>query len=143
MRKLKCLLLPSLCFVALASAAAADDATVRENPLPQSQGVLFAKPLLSETEQADYRARIRLAKDEAERESIRSAHYELMKVRAREWGQALPESRPPATGVTGEAFGPKLITEEERAAQRLGQRQRVAVRPRHCVIFHHSLLIRN
>lgn len=82
------------------------------------QGILFATPLLSETEQADYRSRIRGASDEAERERIRAAHYELMKSRALERGYTLPERRPASVGEAGRAFGPELLTEEARAAQR-------------------------
>lgn len=112
-------LLPALCLAATASAGtAAEENVVRRQSAPQSQGVLFATPLLSETEQADYRASIRTAKDESEKERIRSAHYELMKARAKERGYALPENRPAAAGEAGNAFGPQLITEEERAAQR-------------------------
>lgn len=109
-------LLPALCLASTALAGtAAEEEVVR---VPQSQGVLFATPLLSETEQADYRSKIRAATDASDRERIRSAHYELMKVRAKERGHALPEKRPAAAGVAGNAFGPQLITEEERAAQR-------------------------
>lgn len=98
-----------------------------ENPLrrpaeQQSRAELFATPLLSETEQADYRARIRSASDAAERERIRAAHYELMKARAKERGRALPDRRPAAVGEAGNTFGPELTTEEERAAQRARSR---------------------
>lgn len=114
----KCLL-PALFLAAITSTGnAAEEDTVRGQIAPQSQNILFASPLLSEPEQADYRARIRAAKDGPERERIRAAHYELMKVRAKERGHALPEIKPAAVGEAGTAFGPKLMTEEERAAQR-------------------------
>ena len=116
-------LLPVLCLAATASVgAAAEENVVRRQSAPQSQGVLFVTPLLSETEQAAYRTSIRAAKDESEKERIRSAHYELMKARAKERGYALPENRPAAAGVAGNAFGPQLTTEEERAAQRARMR---------------------
>lgn len=116
-------LLPALWLAVTASAGtAAEQEEVRRQSAPQSQGVLFATPLLSETEQADYRARIRTATDESDRERIRTAHYELMKARAKERGYALPENRPAAAGEAGNSFGPQLITEEERAAQRARMR---------------------
>ena len=117
------LLVPALCLVAVASfGEASDDARLRSQSAGQSQGVLFATPLLSEVEQAEYRARVRAAKDADELERIRSAHYELMKARAKERGTTLPEDRPPALGVPGNAFGPQLTTEQQRAAQRAAAR---------------------
>lgn len=110
-----------------ATATASECAVAQENVVrgqvePVNQGILFAKPLLSEAEQADYRARIRSATDASEKERIRAAHYELMKARARERGYALPDNRPAAAGETGNSFGPQLITEEERASQRAKSR---------------------
>lgn len=112
-------LLSALFLAATMSAGnAAGENAIRGQIAPPSQSLLFASPLLSESEQADYRASIRAAKDGAERERIRAAHYELMKARAKERGYALPETRPAAVGEAGNAFGPRLIPEEERAAQR-------------------------
>ena len=111
----------SVLFLAAAAAStdiAAEENVVRGQVAPQSQGVLFVTPLLSEAEQAEYRASIRTAKDEREKERIRSAHYELMKARAKERGYALPENRPAAAGEEGNAFGPRLTSEEDRALQR-------------------------
>lgn len=114
---------PVLCLAATASPGTfAEENVVRRLSVPNSQGVLFVTPLLSETEQADYRASIRAAKDESGKERIRSSHYELMKARAKERGYALPENRPAAAGEVGNAFGPQLITEEERALQRARMR---------------------
>lgn len=116
-------LLPVLFLAAIASAwSIAQENVVRKQVEPLNQGILFATPLLSEAEQADYRARIRMATDASEKERIRAAHYELMKARARERGYALPEIRPAAAGETGNSFGPQLITEEERASQRAKSR---------------------
>ncbi|MFA6310487.1 MAG: hypothetical protein WC681_03350 [Sterolibacterium sp.] len=112
-------LLPALFLVATAPTGAIAEEVVRHGQEKSgSQGVVFATPLLSETEQADYRARIRTAADASERERIRAAHYELMRTRARERGQTLPERRPDPTGEAGKAFGPQLTTEEDRAARR-------------------------
>lgn len=82
------------------------------------QGSFFGPQLLTEEEQVAYRARIRSAKTPQEREAIRTEHYELMKLRAREKGVALPEKRPPVGGGMGDIFGPQMLTEEERAAYR-------------------------
>ena len=106
-------LLAALCFAAAASAgAAADEAVARTRISQQSQGILFPKPLLSETEQADYRARVRAAKTPEELQRVHAEHYELMKIRAKQMGVDLPAT-PPRAG-----FSPHLITEDERAAQR-------------------------
>ena len=117
MGKIIRLLFPLLCLAATASAIGGDLAAGHEPSFP-SQGVLFVTPLLSEAEEVEYRARIRTAKDQSERERIRATHYDLMRTRAKERGYDLPATRPAATGVTGEEFGPKLLGEEERAAQR-------------------------
>lgn len=116
-------LLPVLFLAAATSTgSAAEERAVGGQMAPQSQSILFATPLLSESEQADYRASIRAAKDAAERERIRAAHYELMKARAKERGHALPENRPAAVGEAGGAFGPSLNNEAERAARRASAR---------------------
>ena len=106
-------LLAALCLAAATSAGAApDEAAKRAQAAQQSQGVLFPKPLLSETEQADYRARVRAAKTPEELQRVHAEHYELMKIRAKQMGVDLPET-PPSAG-----FSPHLITEDERAARR-------------------------
>lgn len=102
-----------------ASVAVGEEQTTRPVPAQQAvRGSFFGPQLLSEDEQAAYRARIRSAKTAQETESIRAEHYELMKVRAREQGFALPDQRPPVGGSIGNIFGPQLMTEEERAAYR-------------------------
>lgn len=95
-----------------------EQATRHEQGQQAIRGSLFGPQLLSEDEQAAYRARIRSAKSAQEIESIRAEHYELMKVRAREQGFSLPDQRPPVGGSIGNIFGPQLMTEEERAAYR-------------------------
>lgn len=121
--------LQALFLAVTASACAIAQENVVRRPLdPQTQGKFFATPLLSEAEQAAYRAKIRAAPDALERERIRAAHYELMKARAKERGHALPDLRPAAVGEAGKPFGPELTVEEERAAQRT--RLRSAGKPR-------------
>lgn len=106
-------------FSAVASIAHAEEKTQKSEQSPQLiMGSFFGPQLLSEDEQAAYRARIRSAKSAQESESIRAEHYELMKARAKEKGFALPEKRQPVGGSTGSLFGPELMTEEERAAYR-------------------------
>jgi len=108
--------------VTTSSGNAAEAPDARGQSIGQDQILLLARPLLSESEQADYRARIRAAADGAERERIRAAHYDLMKARAQERGHALPETRPVPVGEPGNGFGPQWMTEEDRAAQRARQR---------------------
>lgn len=103
----------------VSSIAVGEEQTQRREQSPQQiQGSFFGPQLLTEEEQVAYRARIRNAKTPQESEAIRTEHYELMKVRAKEKGVALPEKRPPVGGGMGNIFGPQLMTEEERAAYR-------------------------
>ncbi len=93
-----------------------EQAQQREPSSMKVEGAYFGPQLLTEQEQAAYRARIRSAKTAQEAETIRAEHYELMKARAKEKGIALPEQRPRAG--TDTMFGAQLMTEEERAAYR-------------------------
>lgn len=112
------LLLLLLAIVTASVCDAADQPADNSPDTTASQGILLAKPLLTESEQSDYRARIRAASDASERERIRTAHYQLMKARAAERGYVLPDRRPAAVGEAGSAFGPELVGEDERAAYR-------------------------
>ncbi len=106
-------------FATASSFAVGDEQTQKREQSPQQvEGLYFGSQLLTEEEQAAYRARIRSAKTPQEMEAIRTEHYELMKARAREKGIALPEKRPPSDGDVGKIFGTQGITEEERAAYR-------------------------
>jgi len=84
----------------------------------QTLGSFFGPQLLTEEEQAAYRAGIRNAKTPQEVEAVRDGHYRLMQARAKEKGVALPEKRPPVGGDLGNFFGPQLMSEEDRAAYR-------------------------
>jgi hypothetical protein len=113
------LALLAACFATVSSIAVGEEQTQKREQSPQQvQGSFFGPQLLTEEEQVAYRARIRNAKTPQEREAIRAEHYELMKVRAREKGIALPERRPPVNGGMGNILGPQPMTEEERAAYR-------------------------
>lgn len=103
----------------ISSIAIGEEATQKsEQSLQQVLGSFFGPQLLSEEEQAAYRARIRKAKTLQESDAIRTEHNELMKVRAKEKGVRLPEQRLPVGGGMGNFLGPQLMTEEERAAYR-------------------------
>jgi len=119
MNKAACWVFLAAALASASSLAAADEATAkREATRQQMQGSAFGPQLLSEEEQAGYRARIRAAKTPQEAEAVREQHYQLMKARAREKGVALPDKRPPVGGSIANVFGPQLMTEEERAAYR-------------------------
>jgi len=109
----------TVCFAVVSPLAEGEEQAQKLEQTPrQITASYFGPQLLSEEEQVAYRARIRAAKTAQESEAIRAEHYELMKVRAREKGVALPERRPPVGGSLGNIFGPQLMTEEERAAYR-------------------------
>ena len=119
MKALFRLLILAAGLVSLSSLVLGDEATDRRGPARQQiQASSFGPQLISEEEQADYRAKIRTAKTPEAAEAIREAHYQLMKARAKEKGVALPEQRPPVGGSIGNVFGPQLQSEEERAAYR-------------------------
>jgi len=52
----------------------------------EQQETTFDHQLMSESERADYRAQLRAAHTEAEREAIHQAHHDLIESRARERG---------------------------------------------------------
>lgn len=119
MFKLACLRFFAAGLVAVSSVTAGEgQAREDEQSRRRIQASFFGPQLLSEEEQAAYRARIRKAKSSEDAEVVREEHYQLMKARAKEKGVALPEKRPPVGGGMGNVFGPQLMTEEERAAYR-------------------------
>jgi len=73
---------------------------VGEEKAPQQvkqQEQIFGSQLMTQEERVAYRARMRAAKTQEERERIRAEHHEQMKVRAKERGVTLPDE-PPARG---------------------------------------------
>ncbi len=54
-------------------------------------GTIFGEPLMTEEEQAAYRARLRGAKTQEEREKIRAEHRRQLQTRAKNKGVALPK----------------------------------------------------
>jgi hypothetical protein len=63
----------------------------------QEQGQIYGSQLMTAEERAEYQARMRAARTQAEREQIRREHHERMRQRATERGVTLPEE-PPVQG---------------------------------------------
>ena len=59
---------------------------------------IFGYKLMTRKERAEFRARIRAAETQAEREAIRKEHHEKMKARAKKRGITMPEN-PPGQGI--------------------------------------------
>lgn len=59
---------------------------------------VYGSQIMTRQERMEYRAKMRAAKTQQEREQLRKEHHERMKVRAAEKGVTLPEE-PPATGM--------------------------------------------
>ncbi len=76
--------------------------TQDKDQLQDSQ--IYGSQLMTQQERNEFRARMRAAKTDQEREQIRNEHHERMKVRAKERGVTLPDV-PPARGMGG-GMGP-------------------------------------
>ena len=63
----------------------------------QDQEQVYGSQLMTQQERTAYRAKMRAAKTQEERERVRAEHHEQMKVRAKERGVTLPDE-PPARG---------------------------------------------
>ena len=63
----------------------------------KQQEQVYGSQLMTQEERMAYRARMRAAKTQEERERIRAEHHEQMKARAKERGVTLPDM-PPAMG---------------------------------------------
>ena len=100
-------LLPAM--VSVANAADQDKDQTRDQDRRQTQDQardtpIYGSQLMTQQERSEYRARMRAAKTQEEREQIRKEHHEHMKVRAKEKGVTLPDE-PPARGM-GSGTGP-------------------------------------
>jgi hypothetical protein len=71
----------------------------------QDQEQVFGSQLMTQEERVAYRARMRAAKTQEERERIRAEHHEQMKVRAKERGVTLPDVPPARGGGMGPGGG--------------------------------------
>ena len=67
---------------------------------------IYGSQLMTEPERSEYRARLRTATSEEERQQIRLEHHAEMQERARERGVELPDE-PPAMGMGGQRMGPR------------------------------------
>jgi hypothetical protein len=66
---------------------------------------IYGYQLMTQQERIEYRNRMRAAKTYEERERIRNAHHEQMKVRAKERGVTLPDQPPTPGGGKGPGGG--------------------------------------
>ena len=69
----------------------------------QDQQPIYGSQLMTDQEQAEYRARMRAATSDQERAEIRQQHHAEMQARAAEMGVTLPD-QPPARGM-GQGMG--------------------------------------
>ena len=72
--------------------------------LAQDQPI-YGSQLMTEQERSEYRAQMRAATTEQEREQIRIEHHREMQERARAMGVELPD-QPPAMGMGRQGTGP-------------------------------------
>jgi hypothetical protein len=63
----------------------------------KQQEQVYGSQLMTREERVAYRAKMRAAKTQEEREKVRAEHHEQMKARAKERGVTLPDA-PPAMG---------------------------------------------
>jgi hypothetical protein len=87
-----------------ASAAGQERKQQRVQAQKQEQEQIFGSQIMTEQERAEFRAKMRAAKTNEEREKVRSEHHALMKERAKERGVTLPDE-PPVRGK-GQGLGP-------------------------------------
>jgi hypothetical protein len=71
----------------------------------QDQEQVYGSQLMTQQERTAYRARMRAAKTQEERERIRAEHHEQMKARAKERGVTLPDEPPARGGGMGPGGG--------------------------------------
>jgi hypothetical protein len=74
----------------------------------QTQQRIYGSQLMTKQERLEYRARMRAAKTQQEREQIRTEHHQRMQERAKARGMTLPDMPPfqPGRGGMGPAMGP-------------------------------------
>jgi hypothetical protein len=71
----------------------------------QDQEQVYGSQLMTQQERTAYRAKMRAAKTQEERERIRAEHHEQMKARAKERGVTLPDEPPARGGGMGPGGG--------------------------------------
>jgi len=80
---------------------AADQLPVRKQAQIQQQEQIFGTQLMTQQERNEYRAKMGDAKNDKEREQIRSKHHKLMMIRAKARGVILPDEPPVRGGRMG------------------------------------------
>lgn len=94
------------CAIALLFAAGAawadDQERSREMLQTQEQQQIYGSQLMSQQEQAEYRAKLRNSKTAEEQEQIRREHHERIKERAKTLGVNMPDEPP----IRGGGMGP-------------------------------------
>lgn len=97
------LLLPAVPGWAIDQMWAADQAESAQETREHER--IYGSQLMTDRERTEYRAKMRAAASEEEREQIRREHHELMEQRARERGLSLPDEPPAARGGAGQGAG--------------------------------------
>lgn len=64
----------------------------------QTQDQIYGSQLMTQQERVEYRARMRAAQNDAEREMIRQEHHERMRARAKARGVNIPKEPPAGRG---------------------------------------------
>ena len=85
------------------------DATTAKDRLSQRDRLrdrdVYGSQLMTAEERVAYRAAMQAAKTPEERERVRAAHHEQMKIRAKERGVTLPDTPPAKRGGMGRGAG--------------------------------------
>lgn len=82
-----------------------EPAQIRQQDQTRQQEQIYGSQLMTQQERTAYRARMRAAKTQEEREKIRAEHHEQMKMRAKEKGVTLPDMPPAMGGGMGPGGG--------------------------------------
>lgn len=100
-------LLPLTAGIAALSPAAfgEEPAQIRQQEQARQQEQIYGSQLMTQQERTAYRAKMRAAKTQEERERIRAEHHEQMKMRAKEKGVTLPDMPPAMGGGMGPGGG--------------------------------------
>lgn len=108
MFKLKRTILITLTGSMLALSSALVPAQTQTQDQAQTQQRIYGSQLMTKQERLEYRARMRAAKTQQEREQIRAEHHQRMQERAKARGMTLPDMPPfqPGRGGMGPAMGP-------------------------------------
>jgi hypothetical protein len=84
----------------LANTQAADQASTQAQR-PKAQQRIYGSQLMTQQERDEYRAKMRAAKSQEERDRLRTEHHVAMQARAKERGVTLPDQPPGKRGGGG------------------------------------------